>query len=161
MARTPAVISIFSAGGWLCHLLSQARVILLRALFGFLNVFSSKYSGKTLSKSAGVKQRNEEKLFIDGNLIHAEAELRANRSRGDRNPGIIPHTWELRCRRPDGTDELIRRGVMAYRTEDDGTVYISNGSAILRISPDGAEEKLSALGQVSFGKALRFGEENT
>jgi len=132
---------------------------LIRALFGFLNVFSAKYSGKTLSKTAGVKQRDEEKLFIDGNLIHAEAELRANRSRGDKNPGIIPHSWELRRRMPDGTDELIRRGVMAYRAEDDGTVYISNGSAVLRIAPDGAEEKVLALGQVSFIRNLQFGEE--
>ncbi|MBQ8508322.1 MAG: hypothetical protein IJ493_00250 [Clostridia bacterium] len=123
---------------------------MLRALFGFFNVFSAKYSGKTLSKSAGVKQRDEEKLFIDGNLINAEAELRANQSRGDEHPGIIPHTWELHRLAPDGSDTLVRRGVAAYFAEADGSLLISNGSAILRRTPDGREEKLLDAARVTF-----------
>ncbi len=124
---------------------------LLGALFGFLNVFTAKYSGKTLSKSAGVKARDEEKMFIDGNLINAEAELRANRSRGEQNPGIIPHTWELRCRRADGEDVLIRRGAAAYRVDEESEeILISNGSAIIHITPDGKEEKILTADKVTF-----------
>lgn len=124
---------------------------LVGALFGFLNVFTAKYSGKTLSKSAGTKARDEEKMFIDGNLINAEAELRANRSRGEQNPGIIPHSWELRCRRPDGEDVLIRRGAAAYRVdEESGDILFSNGSAVIRITQDGKEEKLLTAEKVTF-----------
>lgn len=124
---------------------------LLRALFGFLNVFSAKYSGKTLSKTVGAKNQDEAKLFIDGNLINAEAELRANRTRGEENPGIIPHSWELRRREANGEDTLIRRGVVAYRViEESGDILISNGSAILKRTHDGKEEKMVSVSQVTF-----------
>ena len=126
-------------------------VRILGALFGFLNVFSAKYSGKTLSKSVGVKNRDEEKLFIEGNLISAEAELRANRNRGEQNPGIIPHSWELHCRKRNGDDVLVRRGVVAYRVDDQtGDIMFSNGSAILNLSPDGKEEIILSADQVTF-----------
>lgn len=114
---------------------------ILRALFGFFNVFSAKYSGKTLSRS-NVKHRDEEKMMIDGNLINAEKELNAAKKRGEKNPGIIPHSWELRKFTPDGEDILVRRGVVAFKAYDDGSLLLSNGSAILEVDPDGKEIKL-------------------
>lgn len=127
-------------------------VRLIGALFGYLNVFSAKYSGKTLTKSAGTKQRDEGKMIIDGNLINAEAELRANKSRGDANPGIIPHAWELHRLGADGNDTLIKRGVAAFRVYQNGDILVSNGSAILRIGADGKEEKLVDAQKVTFIK---------
>ncbi len=124
---------------------------LLGALFGFFNVFSAKYSGKTLSKSFGTKNRDEDKMFIEGNLINAEAELRANRNRGEKNPGIIPHTWELRRLDANGNDTLIRRGVVAYRVDEaSGNIIFSNGSSILMLDKNGKEEKLTSAAQVTF-----------
>ena len=125
-------------------------VRLLGALFGFLNVFSAKYSGKTLSKNTDVKNRDEGQMLIDGNLIHAEKELKANRSRGDKNPGIIPHSWELRCLSADGRDRLVRAGVAAFRVnEEDGSILVSNGSHILCILADGGEEKVHSAAGVT------------
>jgi len=124
---------------------------LISSFFGFLNFFSMKYSGKTLSKSGNVKQKDEGKLFIDGNLIEAEKELKANRSRGEKYPGIIPHSWELRRRKPDGTDELVRRGVIAYKIDNEtGDIIYSNGSAVLCLSKDGSVTKLYDAAHVSF-----------
>ena len=124
---------------------------LLSALFNFLNVFSAKYSGKTLSRSGDVKNRDENKLFIDGNLINAEEELKANRSRGDKNPGIIPSSWELRRLDANGNDTLVRKGVVAYRVDEKtGDILISNGSAILSVSSDGKEEKISSASHVTY-----------
>lgn len=125
---------------------------LVGALFGFLNVFSAKYSGKTLTNSAGTKQRDEQQMIIDGNLINAEKELRANKSRGEENPGIIPHTWELHRRSADGSDTLIKRGAAAFRVLKNGDILVSNGSAILRIGADGREEKLIDAHKVTFIK---------
>lgn len=143
-----------NGGGSALGCLGETLLLPIRlfgALFGFLNVFSAKYSGKTLSKTVGAKNRDEAKLFIDGNLINAEAELRANRTRQDENPGIIPHTWELRRHEANGEDTLIRRGVAAYRVdEESGDILISNGSAILRRTRDGKEEKLSDTAKVTF-----------
>ena len=124
---------------------------LLGALFGFLNVFSAKYSGKTLSGGRDVKNRDEQQMFIDGNLIQAEKELQANRKRGEANPGIIPHTWELRRRDANGNDTLIRAGVAAFRADKtSGEILLSNGSAILRRTPDGKESKVLDVQGVSF-----------
>ena len=123
---------------------------LVMAIFNFFNIFSAKYSGKTLTRAGDVKNRDEQKMRIDGNLINAEAELKANRDRGDRNPGIIPHTWELRRRRADGNDELVRRGVVAYRVDKNGDILVSNGTAILRMTAEGQEEKLVDAPHVTF-----------
>jgi hypothetical protein len=125
-------------------------VRLVQALFGFLNVFSAKYSGKTLSRS-DTKRKAEKDLIIEGNLINAERELKANERGGEKNPGIIPRSWELRKLSPDGTDSLVKAGVLAYRVnEKSGDIIVSNGSAILRIAPDGKEEKLLTAEKVSF-----------
>lgn len=137
------------AGGCLVDtLLLPFRLVM--AIFNFFNVFSAKYSGKTLTRAGDVKNRDEQKMRIDGNLINAEAELKANRDRGDRNPGIIPHTWELRRRRADGNDELVRRGVVAYRVDKNGDILVSNGTAILRMTAEGQEEKLVDAPHVTF-----------
>lgn len=126
-------------------------VRLFQALFGFLNVFSAKYSGKTLSRS-DVKQKSDDQLMIDGNLINAERELKENARRGDKNPGIIPRSWELRRLDKDGNDTLIRAGVAAYKLCTDGSILISNGSHILRVDENGREEKLLAADKVTFIK---------
>lgn len=123
---------------------------LLRAIFGFLNVFSAKYSGKTLSKNKDVKNRDEETIFIDGNLINAEKELKANKKRGEKTPGIIPHSWELRRLDQNGKDTLVRSGVAAFFVnETDGIILVSNGSGVLCIHPDGKEEKICSVSKIT------------
>ena len=131
-------------------LLLPVRII--KALFGFLNVFSAKYSGKTLSRS-NVKNKDPEKTFIDGNLINAERELKNNERHGEKNPGIIPRSWELRRLKPDGEDVLVKSGVLAYRVnERSGDIIYSNGSSIVRMTGEGKEEKLLSVPKVTFIK---------
>jgi hypothetical protein len=137
-----------SSGCLLDALLMPFR--LLRALFGFFNLFSVKYSGKTLSRSGDVKQRDEGQMFIDGNMIQAEKELKENQKRGEQYPGIIPRTWELRRLGADGTDTLIRRGVVAYRVMGNGDILISNGMCVLCRGADGSEHKISSAQRVTF-----------
>ena len=126
---------------------------MIRALFGFFNFFSVKYSGKTLSHTGNVKRRDEAQMFIDGNMIQAEKELKENQSHGDKNPGIIPRTWELHRRAANGEDTLIRRGVVAYRVLNNGDILISNGSGVLCHHTDGSEEKISNAQRVTYLKA--------
>ena len=104
-------------------------VRLFRALFGFLNFFSMRYSGDPLS-AGNAKTKTEGQLFLDGNLIEAERALKENRKRGERNPGIIPRNWELHRKTPDGRDELVARCVLAYEIVEGGVVY-SNGTHLI------------------------------
>lgn len=124
-------------------------VRLLGALFGFLNVFSAKYAGKTLSRS-DVKHRDERQMRIDGNLVNAERALRENRR--DEHPGIIPRTWQLIRRSPDGTEITVKRGVCAFALCEDGTLLVSNGSAVLHMTKDGREDCLLRTEGVTFLK---------
>ena len=75
----------------------------------------------------------------DGNLIDAEKALKENS--GEENPGIIPKSFEL-CRLSGGEIEVVKRGVIAYTFDPDGNVVYSNGNTIVRINPDGKEERL-------------------
>lgn len=121
---------------------------LVGAIFGFLNFFTIKYSGKTLTKSAGntkSKNMSEEKMFIDGNIFEAGKELENNRRQGDKFPGAIPHSYQL-CRRlgKDGKEEIVKKGIIAYACRDNGEILCSNGLHLLSLTPggNGFEEKL-------------------
>lgn len=123
---------------------------LIKAIFGFLNVFSAKYSGKTLS-SRGTKRRDAKQVFIEGNLINAEKELKKNRKFKGESLGFIPRSWELRRLMPNGEDTLIRRGVLSYRVyEESGEILVSNGSEIFLITKDGKEERIIKEEKVTY-----------
>ena len=114
---------------------------LLRALFGFFNFFSMKYGGKPLSHGgSAARHRSEREVFLEGNRIEAEKELRRNRR--DEFPGIVPASYELWCRRPDGECRKLASGVYAYALREED-ILLSNGSAILRLLPSGKREKLT------------------
>lgn len=140
-----------TSGGCLADLL-MLPVRLARAVLGFFNFFSLKYSGSPLtSQGEKAKNRDAGQIFIDGNLINAERELKANS--GDPSPGFIPKSWELR-RLKNGSDELVRGGVLCYTLAPDGNIVYSNGKYIIRRAPDGAEETLAKVDSATFLKYL-------
>lgn len=123
---------------------------LLRALFGFLNFFSLAYSGKTLRKSGkGTKNRNPSEVFLEGNLIDADKELKTNAKKGDENPGIVPRSFELCRRDADGRITLLKKGVIAYCVSENG-LYLSNGSAILFQDASGKEKLVCKAARVTY-----------
>ena len=123
-------------------------VRLIKALFGFLNIFSMKYSGSTLrSGGSAAKKKSEADLYIEGNLINAAESLRQNG--GEDYPGVIPRSWELMKRTPDGREEVVRRGVLSFCLDGEG-FYFSNGSYVLYHAPDGKETKIVKADEVTF-----------
>ncbi len=115
----------------------MAPVRLIGAVGGFLNFFTIKYSGKTLTKSAGdtkSKQMSEEKMFIDGNLFEAGRELENNRKKGEENPGVIPNSYKLCRRAQGGKEEVIKSGVIAYAVRDSGEILCSDGLHLISLS---------------------------
>lgn len=117
-------------------------VRLIWAIFGFFNVFSMKYSGKTLNSGAmKSKNKSAKDRFIDGNLVNAARSLKENTDKGEKYPGIIPRSYELCKLDKNGKLTLVRKGVLDYRLTPDG-IYFSNGSYIIRINNDGTEEKI-------------------
>ncbi len=122
---------------------------LIGALFNFLSFFSIKYAGKPLSSGGTkAKRRDDGKIWLDGNLINAEAELKANAN--DPFPGIMPKSAELWRMDKQGHHTRIRGGVLCYTLDPDGQIVYSNGKYILRIKADGSEEKLAAADGVTY-----------
>ena len=121
---------------------------LLRALFGFFNFFTLKYSGKPLSSgTAAAKKRDERDVFLEGNRFEAERELKRNRK--DAFPGIIPRSYELHRRTASGEDLTLAHGVYEYSLREDGSILYSNGAALLCLAPDGTRTKLADARRVT------------
>lgn len=118
---------------------------LLKALFGWLNFFTQRYSGESLKKGTGgnnpakYKQMSDEELFIEGNLVHARKELGKNKGSGDKYPGMAPKSWELVRIAPDDQVTVLQKGVFDYALDGEDILF-ANGKYILRRHPDGAEE---------------------
>ena len=123
-------------------------VRLLKAIGGFLNVFSMMFGGESLransqqSRDVKSKQKSEKDLFFEGNLIHAEQNERENQRSGDAYPGLLPRNRVLIRRAPDGTEEVIAKAVLDYGLCSDGVVY-SNGAHILHRKADGTVEDVA------------------
>ena len=117
----------------------------LRAVFGWANIFSQRYSGKSLTKGtkgpnpAMNREMNEREIFIEENLINVEKNIKENTLAGEKYPGIAPKSWELISPGDDGSVEIVKRGVMSYAFDSDGRLIYSNGKYIIIDKPDGEE----------------------
>ena len=122
---------------------------IIKGLFGFLNFFTTIFGGESL-KTGGAsangiksKQRSQKDMIIEGNVINAEKLDKINEADSDRLSGIMPLSRVLIKRTADGSEEVIKKGVLDYTLSNDGSVIISNGRHIIRINKDGSEEHIT------------------
>ena len=122
----------------------------VRAMGGWLDLFTRRYAGESLRSGGGkAKQKPERDLIIEGNLINAQRALEENQSQGEAYPGIIPRSWELVRLAPGGeTPEVVQKGVLAYALAPGGYVF-SNGRHILRATGTAKPELLAEEGMVT------------
>jgi len=113
------------------------------AVFQFLNFFTMRYTGNTLTTTGNARQKHADirKMMIWGNML--DADKAADRA-DDGTPALVPKSWELVGRRKDSsTEEILAKGVLSYDLYSDGTVLYSNGSGIYRLDPKGSIERLT------------------
>lgn len=110
------------------------------ALIQYFNVFSMMYTGKPLVTNKGAVQRriDPRQAFIHGNLAHAQMIAQSD----DDAQGLVPSSWELIRRSPEGRTETIAKNILTFDLTSDGDILCSNGAAILRIGKDGHSERL-------------------
>ncbi len=144
-------------GGTRDFLLFPAR--LLFALFQWLNFFSVRYSGKPLTTAGGPRKEGADirQMMIWGNLVDAEAAARESAAHGEETPGLVPPSWQLVRRSPDGREDVLARGVVAFDRGADGTLAYTNGTGVWRIAPDGARERLATGAQIEQVAVLELG----
>jgi hypothetical protein len=126
---------------------------LLFAVFQWLNLFTAMYTGRKLTSSGGPEREGPDLkwMVVWGNLIEARKAERRGRMRGEEAPDLVPRSYELVRHRPDGEPEVLARAVLAFDLASDGTILVSNGSAVDRLEPDGHRERLCTaprIGQV-------------
>jgi hypothetical protein len=108
----------------------------LRALFHYLNFFSLMYSRKPLITASGpAVQADLKDILIKGKRLDAEAALRSG-VRLDGVPSLVPASWQLVCRSPNGEEYVLASHVASYDIATDGTILFSNGYGVFAL--DGA-----------------------
>ena len=121
---------------------------LIKGLFGFLNFFTTIFGGESL-KSGGssgntkFKERSQKDLIIEGNVINAEKLAKINEESGEKNSGIMPHSRVLVRRSSDGSEEVLKKGVLDYVIDETGGIIFSNGRHIIKINADGSETHIA------------------
>lgn len=120
---------------------------LVKALIGFLDVFSTIFGKEPLNTSGRrsdvkSKQKSEKEMFFEGRKLEAEKNLKENKKSGDPYAGIMSRSRVLVRRTPDGTEEILAKAVLDYALCADGSVVYSNGSHILHRTAQGDTEDL-------------------
>lgn len=122
---------------------------LIKGLFGFLNFFTTIFGGESLksggaaSGNAKLKQRSQKELIIEGNVINAEKLDKINEANGEKHSGIMPMSRVLVRRSSDGSEEVLKKGVLDYNIDENGNIIFSNGRHIMRINADGSETHIA------------------
>ena len=104
-----------------------------------LNAFSiffggeSLRSGKQQNGDVKMKQKSDKELYFEDRLIEAEKNQKENAAAGDKNPGIIPRSRVLVKVSPDGSETVIKKGVLDYKVLSDSSIICSNGSQLIHI----------------------------
>jgi hypothetical protein len=110
---------------------------LLRALFHWLNFFSMMYSRKPLTSASGPAVSADIKnIMLQGRRIDAEKNLRKERLIHG-VPSLVPRSWELVCRTPEGAERVLATNVASYDISARGRIVYSNGRGVFMLGDDG------------------------
>jgi hypothetical protein len=115
---------------------------LLYALFQYLNFFTARYTGKTLTSAGGARQQQADvrQMMIWGNLIEAQS---ATPEKEGSAGALVPSNWELIRQQKDGSTQVIARGVLSFDLCSDGSLLYSNGNAVHWLLPEGKTQVLA------------------
>ena len=106
----------------------------LRAIGGWLDLFTRRYTGESLKTSganpAKTNTKSPQQIYIDGNMLEAEKTLKKNAAAGDKNPGYAPPDWELMVKTPSGEETVLQKSVMSYCVTKNGIAH-SNGKYVI------------------------------
>lgn len=114
-----------------------------RAFMHFLNAFSMFFSRKPLITSGGPQRQGPDKraILLWGRWVEVDRSMRY--AKPDADPPLVPSSWTLVRRSPDGNEESLATGVVAYDLVDDGTILHTNGSAIYLTPPGGSAKRVA------------------
>jgi hypothetical protein len=117
---------------------------MLYAVFQFLNWFTIKYTGRTLTTAGGAAQKEIDlkRQKILSNTIDAEASAHRELLDSLEKRGTVADSWQLIRKRQGKSPETLAKGVLAYDLGDSGDIIYSNGNTLHRISDDDASRAI-------------------
>lgn len=92
-----------------------------------------------------VQKKHNNECLVEGHLINVEENEKHSVSQGEQYPGIMPRNWQLVKKGKDGIIYVIKRGVLDFDLDEAGNIIYSNGKYVMRLLPDGKEEKLAEV----------------
>lgn len=108
-------------------------VRIFQAIVMFVQFFVIAFTGKSLTSGgdnpARGREQDSRKLYVDGNFIEAEKELKRNKKTKDKEYGFIPLSWKL-IKRSGEKEEVLKSGVCDFALCANGGVYCTNGKHI-------------------------------
>jgi hypothetical protein len=110
------------------------------AILHFLNFFSIMFSRKPLITAGGPRKEGPDTrtMMLWGKVIDAERALRdSNKSGAGGGKSLVPKTWELVRRSPDGAEWVAARGVVSFDLCANGALVYTDGSGVYHLTPDG------------------------
>jgi hypothetical protein len=114
---------------------------LARAIVHFCNFFAIMFGGKPLL-TAGAKGKpvDQKHLMLWGKFIDADKALKSKN--GSDDAALVPPEWELLRRSPDGSEQVLARGVLSFDVNADGRVVFTNGTGVFQLDAGGTPRRL-------------------
>ena len=121
---------------------------LLFAVFGFLSMFTARYTGKPLLTSGNARQKaaDARQMAVWGNLVNVQQDAKRETESDGR---AASRGYEL-VRITRGGVESVAQSVLAFDVAPNGAIFYSDGARIARLV-DGKSEtvaKLAGVGQL-------------
>ena len=120
---------------------------LVLAVVHFLDWFSVVFRRKPLITAGGPPKEGPDAryMMLWGKLVDAEQLHREQSAKGDgRGGALVPKTWTLQRRKPDGTDETIAAHVVSFDLCKEGGVVYTNGAAVYHVDAAGERTEVCA-----------------
>ena len=107
-----------------------------QSIYYMFESFSKAFTGKGFTENNSNPAKNNNKkpneIFIEGNLIYADKELKLNNKHKDDFAGIIPRSYELIKISTNNEVSVIKKGIIAFDIFKDNSLCVSNGKYILK-----------------------------
>ena len=115
---------------------------LLQAIFGWLNFFSARYSGRTLMSGGPDRNAPDVRwLTMMGNVVDASERARRERqARGD--DGYVPSDWELIALEADGAVSIKAKSVGSFDFAEDGSIVFTDGASVYQLGKNGERTRV-------------------
>lgn len=116
---------------------------LFLAIMGFLNFFSTMFTGKPLTTAGGPQRKSPATptLMLWGQMIDTQKLIKAQRDAA--SVQLVPKEWRLIRRDSGGTETVLAENVVSYDLLPSGDVIYTDGSSIQHVTAAGTRTQLA------------------